>query len=982
MTIYSKRRGRRPLAAVVAAMLVASVLAVVAGSPAQAANTAYEVRVDTNGDLAPDAREFAGIDRYDTALKLAHNFAGRSKYSAVPTVFVASGESLVDSISVSGLAGSLSAPVLLTRGGSLHGGVKDYIEDHGTSLVYVLGGPAAISDAVLTEIEDLRHGPDVERLAGDDRYQTAAAIAGAIQSNSSWCGTTAASAVLINGSSDALPFGVAVGTMAYALGVPVLMTAADELPDATTDYIRDNNVENVQVIGGTDTVSKAVADSLSTLGVDTVQRVDGETASAVSVALAKAAAACQGVAGASLTVSSDRVVLVRGNPDGVAAAPVLASGISGDSSTGLVPPLVVDDSLPAAVRDYLAATRPVVGGSKLNLGIIAVGGPRAVSPSVMDAALSAAAATGELTVQIGATADTTGDGVASGTDPVRPKSSAGQFTLYFSDAVTFDDETPGTDAAKNPVLKGKLRDMITVNGIPAVIDSAVQGGDNCDSTKVDVTLGQPLRSGDQIAVTKSGHKLGTSLDLREVAPASSTVQAKPADRTPPSVSILGIAGTGSFYVTVTDAGGLENRSANTLDASHFTFTPNAAATAGATITAVSNTAVATTTPPTTRMTAVVSINRTAVPNVVAANELMVGDTLKIKADVTKDLRTPRPNANLEASSSVIAAQASPRITSVILSDPNHSAQTTWIVPVALVGGSTGAGQVEIMAKKGGDADGAAGNGWRFVFDRASTYSPAKPLDIAVGVDPVGKRVTVRFNNGPLTATMGDLLAALKGSAEFTEMFTAGFTTCSSAAAGSRTPLGLIRTAAARNQTVTGDGAGRTKVAIEVHFNAYVDTVDHDGLLEDVLDYALSRSANTTLATLRAVPSSASGGSGGLDLAAPTAINSSSAPTMVVRYEATTALVGNLPQPGDRVVTLAGHQGAVTEIAGPPRYPAIRQVTAVATGYADDKQQTPAPGSTGAPASAADDARDKVDEDKNAASTVLISGPSSRVRRPS
>ena len=45
-----------------------------------------------------------------------------------------------------------------------------------------------------------------------------------------------------------------------------------------------------------------------------------------------------------------------------------------------------------------------------------------------------------------------------------------------------------------------------------------------------------------------------------------------------------------------------------------------------------------------------------------------------------------------------------------------------------------------------------------MFDRASTYSAAKPLDIDVRVDTRGQRVTVRFNNGPATATLGDLLA--------------------------------------------------------------------------------------------------------------------------------------------------------------------------------------------------------------------------------
>lgn len=418
MNIRTKRRGRRSLAAILAAMLVASVLAVVAGSPVQAANTSFEVKIDHDDDV-PDSREFAGQDRYDTALLLAKNFA-RSKggLGAVPNLFVSSGETLVDSISVAGLADYVDAPIVLTPTGNLHGGVADFIEDYGVSTVYVLGGSAAVSDSVVTDIEGLSSDPAVSRIAGDDRYATAAAIAGMIDAESSWCGTDAVSAVLINGASDMMAFGVAVQTIAYRLQLPVLMTGADELPDATAEYITEHDVEHVQIIGGTGTVSAEVASALTTLGGDTVDRVDGDSASAVSVALAQAAG--DGCGDALGIVAVDRVALVRGNPDGVVGAPVLASSLHGGF---LVPPLVVGDSLPASVSDYLAATpKNKADGNRLNLGIVAVGGTAAVSEATMDAALTAAASSGALAASIGAISDTNLDGVTNADDPVRPDS--------------------------------------------------------------------------------------------------------------------------------------------------------------------------------------------------------------------------------------------------------------------------------------------------------------------------------------------------------------------------------------------------------------------------------------------------------------------------------------------------------------------------------------------------------------------------------
>ncbi|MCY4517216.1 MAG: hypothetical protein OXB99_08265, partial [Acidimicrobiaceae bacterium] len=72
-------------------MLMASLLAVVAGAPSQAANTSGEVLIDTNGDNVPDSREFAGSHRYNTAVALAERFAADE--GSISTVILASGES-------------------------------------------------------------------------------------------------------------------------------------------------------------------------------------------------------------------------------------------------------------------------------------------------------------------------------------------------------------------------------------------------------------------------------------------------------------------------------------------------------------------------------------------------------------------------------------------------------------------------------------------------------------------------------------------------------------------------------------------------------------------------------------------------------------------------------------------------------------------------------------------------------------------------
>jgi putative cell wall-binding protein len=933
-------------------MLIASVLAVVAGSPAHAANTSSEVLVDTNGDGTPDAREFAGRDRYDTALRLAKNFAGgKGGLGAVPVAFVASGETLVDSISVAGLAGDADAPVLLTPGNSLHGGVADFIEDYRVSTVYVLGGRVAVAEATLEAIEELSNEPTVERVYGDDRYLTAAAIASRIKSVSSWCGSTARGAVLINGATEMLPFGVAISTMAFRLRLPVLMTAADELPDSSADFIRDNDIEHVQVIGDADVVSADVVSALTTLGVDVVERVGGASASEVSVELAKLAG--NGCSTQLAPLSFDRVALVRGNPDGVAAAPTLASSLANGN---MVSPLIVGDTLPEAVRDYLAATPKNLGASKLDLGIVAIGGTAAVSDAVMEAATAAAAATGELTVEIAAGPDdtttnyvnendTNGDGVGDAKDPIRPDATAPVISLHFSDTVALESTANTTDGA---VTLAKIRDILEINGVPARVTSVAggAGANDCSTRRLDVTLAQGLRNGDTISIVESPvHKLGTGKDKRPVQPASRKVEAAPADTTRPKVSIVGIAdGTETnFFVTVSDDRRLEQADPPSAAIKLSPASGAATATAGTVVY-----------PPDVAQASGGTNSRLALFPVSKSDSsvLAVGDQLTVTEDAFKDVAVPIALKNVPASFTAIAPQASPTIRSVQM-NLKHTANAVWHVRDDFArpngtGTASTTNAVTIKAKADGDAAGAAGNSWTMLFDTAATWQAGKPADIDVRVDTTGKTVTARVVNG--RATVGDLLAALSANSDFDQRFTAALA-CngSGASAVSAAPnkrLDINRTArsyTAARATTNGDGS--TQFAIVVSFNVWVKHIDADAraaLVADILHGVETR--NRGVSTLAQIKTGLQrdNTSHTRDINNLSAENGGTAltvaPLMTVRLEGQTTTARFLPKAGDVVTTLAGRATAVSTDAT-AGLPALGTEQEVAVGYAANSDTT-------------------------------------------
>ncbi|WP_419837049.1 hypothetical protein [Candidatus Poriferisodalis sp.] len=462
----------------------------------------------------------------------------------------------------------------------------------------------------------------------------------------------------------------------------------------------------------------------------------------------------------------------------------------------------------------------------------------------------------------------------------------------------------------------RLRDVINVNGVPVVVLDAETGstGGTCDKSKIDAALGGRLGAGDVISVVASDAEFGAGAGQRAVASASATVTATAADRTRPAVSVVGIAGTAvanadqEFNVGFCDDDGAIAGTAVLAPAEvRVVAGSGGAAVPSPTVDRDAGEAAAT-----------VGLGRALVP----------GDRLIISPGA---VAVADGNVSAGTSGSALRAQASPVVRTVLMSDLKHCAHAGWTVRSTVVGRAAADHAVSINEKGSGDAAGAAGNGWTMVFDRASTYDAAKPPDIDVRVGTRGQRVTVRFNSGPATAALGDLVAALKAGAEFDARFCAGFANCETGRA--TTPLGLL---AARNASVAADGAGRTQFAIEAGLDAFAGELRNTNLLTDVLAATAVRTrasaSETPAAGFTRLNTAAAGGSGTApggamtivdDLSAQSpslteTVTASTPPTQSVRYEFETALVRFVPKARDLTETTAGHAGESDAIVGPRR----------------------------------------------------------------
>src|SRR5207249_8452182 len=119
----------------------------------------------------------------------------------------------------------------------------------GATKAVMLGGTTALSPQVQTDLNTL--GLSVRRLAGADRYETAAAAAAATA-----IGPTG---VALVASGETFPDALAAG----ALGLPVLLTHPDSLPDATRAAIGS---ARPVVVGGPFAVNNGVVPGAERVG--------------------------------------------------------------------------------------------------------------------------------------------------------------------------------------------------------------------------------------------------------------------------------------------------------------------------------------------------------------------------------------------------------------------------------------------------------------------------------------------------------------------------------------------------------------------------------------------------------------------------------------------------------------------------------------------------------------------------------------------
>ncbi len=311
---------------------------------------------------APDVIRLAGDDRYGTAVAISEYAfpTGDGFPSSVPVAYIATGADYPDALSATPAAALRHGPVLLVGRNSVPPVTAAELKRLSPQEIVIVGGTGVVSHMVESTLRGL--ASKVTRLAGIDRFATAAAVSAASF-------PSGADRVFI-ATGFGFPDALAGGALAGDLDGPVLLVG-DGIPGATAAELARLDPDEIVVLGGLGVVSAAVADLLSTYA-PAVTRIAGPDRYGTAAAISRAM--CPD---GSIPLGADWVYVATGEdfPDALAIGPVAGGGApQGPSSGPLL--LVRRDSIPWPTQVELMRLAPKA--------IVIAGGTGVISAQVED----------------------------------------------------------------------------------------------------------------------------------------------------------------------------------------------------------------------------------------------------------------------------------------------------------------------------------------------------------------------------------------------------------------------------------------------------------------------------------------------------------------------------------------------------------------------------------------------------------------------
>ena len=216
--------------------------------------------------VSAQSQRFAGVTAEGTAIQISE----ATFPTGADTAILAQVNQFPDALAGAPLAYKMQAPILLSPSSGLTEEVRAELKRLAPKTIYLLGGTAALSSNIKTEL-DKKY--EVKRLYGYSAEGTAVAVAREL-------GTKGRAVVAsVRYFQDAL----VISAWAARQGIPILLTESSNLSGDTQTVLRELNVTQTLVIGGTAVVGANVMKSLPF-----PKRISGDTAYDTAAAVLQA----------------------------------------------------------------------------------------------------------------------------------------------------------------------------------------------------------------------------------------------------------------------------------------------------------------------------------------------------------------------------------------------------------------------------------------------------------------------------------------------------------------------------------------------------------------------------------------------------------------------------------------------------------------------------------------------------------------------
>jgi putative cell wall-binding protein len=193
----------------------------------------------------------SGPDRYATAAMLSSTAFAPGR----PTVYIASGDNWPDALAAVPHASRAHGPVLLVRRDAIPDAVRAELQRLQPGRIVIAGGPSVVSDGVAAELDLYDTGGGVIRVAGPDRYATAAALSAFHHAGG------APFAYVATG--ENFPDALAAGSAAAIRGAPTILVQRQSIPYPSAFELDRLNPSRIYLLGGPGVIAMNVQHALA-----------------------------------------------------------------------------------------------------------------------------------------------------------------------------------------------------------------------------------------------------------------------------------------------------------------------------------------------------------------------------------------------------------------------------------------------------------------------------------------------------------------------------------------------------------------------------------------------------------------------------------------------------------------------------------------------------------------------------------------------